>query len=401
MSKNINEINNYKNVIIKNYVLRSILESELKTQDDLLGGAKFKPKCDIEKTDKIFVGSGGSDSLIIITKTKRVFKMLITAFFSYANLDALNFHKQENIQRVNNEIEIYRKLTKYIVNTNITPHFVKLIESHNCDNVNKLFSDCKTFDVYLEKSNKNNKCKILYQNFPAKQLTTKYPVIEIEYCPGDCAKLLENISTEHINSIKESLDKLFFQIAYTLCATQKKFKYFVHYDLFIRNVLGTFSNDKVNYCRYKINGFVYDVPVLGFCPKISDFGMTNLDKTHHDRQLEISELNDFFNFVLDVYDGGNLGSASMSTLFIKNKKDSKKKLEFLDSYFSTFFNIKKIKKLLKVSRNEILWNWTILRDDDLRRKLKVKTPTELLSKYFVNIFPFDESHKIVDTFESK
>jgi hypothetical protein len=157
-----------------------------------------------------------------------------------SNKSDINHNNKISETRLTNEINILKILTKSIVNTNISPHFVKLIGVNECMNAD---------------------------------------------------------------------------------------------DLFIKNVLGTFESVNSNkHYRYKINRNTYDVPVGVFFAKINDFGFTNLNEDYHDRKLTESNVQDFYNFVFDIYDGGNLGGDSLFRLFssIKNKNDRKKKIKTIE-----------------------------------------------------------------------
>ena len=89
------------------------------------------------------------------------------------------------------------------------------------------------------------------------------------------------------------------------------------------------------YYTYNFNKKKYYVPQKKFFPKINDFGRTNLNDEYKDSKLYKSEYKDIYNIILDVYDGGNLGSLSLSELC----KDNPDKLKFLKLYFSNYFNV--------------------------------------------------------------
>ena len=70
----------YNELIYNNDILESIIEMHVDENNiNQSGGAK---KCSIEKSDKIFFGNGGSSSIIVITRSKKVFKMMTHYFWS-------------------------------------------------------------------------------------------------------------------------------------------------------------------------------------------------------------------------------------------------------------------------------------------------------------------------------
>lgn len=386
----------YHQQFYKNQLLETIIDSQKNSQS---GGNK----CDIDKSDKIFFGSGGSQAIIVITKSKKVYKMFPIFYIIDVSDEEKNFFIKRIIKNIKNEIEIGKILTANIINKNISPHYVKFVDDKVCGNSQNLFKGCNNYVAYLKKKNKDHKCIRYFGMFPFAKIEDKFTVLQLEYCPETCSKLLSNISTDSIPKIKLALDRLFFQICYTIFVTQRKFPFFVHYDLFVRNILGVFENNNNKYYRYILDDITFDVPASGFFPKIGDFGLSNLNDNFHDRKLIKSEFQDLFNFVLDVYDGGNLGSQSLFYLFsiIKNKKERQNKIKFIDDYFNIFFNVRKMLGLFKYSKGEIDWKWGIVQDKEFRKYIEMKSPEELLRTYFLKVFPKDDSHKILKTFGNK
>ena len=91
---------------------------------------------------------------------------------------------------------------------------------------------------------------------------------------------------------------------------------------------------------------------------------------------------DFFNIVFDVYDGGNLGSASLTKLC----KDDKDKLKFLKLYFSNYFNVDQIDEYKENSTEQMNWDWDNILDDKFVKSIEIKNPNDLLNGYFYKIF---------------
>lgn len=182
--------------------------------------------------------------------------------------------------------------------------------------------------------------------------------------------------------MEKYLDIFFFQMIYTIMTIQKIYPYFIHNDLFIRNILGLREKDNGNYYTYTFNEKYYYIPQKLFYPKINDFGFTNLNDKYKNGKLYKSQYKDIYNLMLDVYDGQNLGSESLTELC----RDNNDKLKFLKSYFSNFFNIDVIDEYKLKSKKEINRNWNNILDDEYLNSIEIKNPIDLLNEYFYNIF---------------
>lgn len=360
------------------------LKNDKDTQYDVnhvYGGKKVK--CGIEKTDKILFGDGGSYAIIIITKDNRVYK--IFTFYNY--LPSLNL--KNNIDRENigtrNEIKIYELLTKNIINKNVSKHIVKYLGTNECTNASKLFKKCpKTYAEFMkiDAEKKDKMCSMYFRNYPSTKLNSTYSVVEIEYCNYSCADFIRDISQLPGIEMEKYLDIFFFQIIHTIVSIQDTYPYFTHNDLFMRNILGIAEKDNNNYYTYKFNDKTYYVPQKKFFPKINDFGMTNLNDKYKNVKLFKSEYKDIYCIILDVYNGGNIGSKSLTTLC----KDDPDKLKFLNKYFSNYFDVNVIDEYIEKSKNHMDWDWDVVLADDFLSTINMKNPTDLLDGYFYDIF---------------
>jgi len=349
---------------------------------NLVGGAKIK-KCSIDDTDKVLFGDGGSSAIIVITKSKKVYK-IFTLYNFAPNIQLKEQIKDQNT-KVTNEIEIYKSLTKNIIDKNISHHIVKYINSNNCNNAKMLFKKCpKSYVDFMKLAadQKTKMCDILFRGYPYRELNDSYKVIEIEYCDYSCADFIKDVSKLPEIEMEKYLDIFFFQIIHTILSIQKIFPYFTHNDLFMRNILGQRKKDNNNYYIYKFNEKIYYIPQKIFYPKINDFGMTNLNNEYKDIKLYKSEYKDIYNIIYDVYDGGNLGSVSLSELC----KDDPDKLKFLKTYFSNYFNVDVIDEYKTKSKKQMDWNWNNILDNEFLKSIEMKKPLELLNGYFYNIF---------------
>lgn len=353
-----------------------------------IGGANDK-KCYLTKDDMFVFGHGGSSSIIVLTRDERVYKFILIQYYED------NLHKNHYIDNENknsdNEVAITKLMNK------ISPHFIKLYDSYKCNDSTKLFSLCGN-DVFTYLKNKNNHpiCHDFFQNYPVKKYISTYNVMELEYCKFTCASYLEHVATLDPPQIKSLLDKLIFQIAWSLHAAQHTYKYFIHHDLFIRNILGTPINHPTKHIRYKTKTHTFDVPATDFFPKIIDFGRANLDETHHNQITILMECpyKDLFTFTYDIYNGQNHGSFNLTTLI--TQQNNPKKLSFLNNYFSTFFDTNKLSAF--TNSDYIPSNWEISISPKFQKLANLKTPTQILESYFNKIFEPQKDHEIFDEF---
>jgi hypothetical protein len=345
-----------------------------------IGGAK---KCYIDDTDKILFGDGGSSAIIVITKDKRVYK-IFTQYNFTPDVELDKQIKRQN-KRVNNEIKIYELLTKKIIDKNISNHIVEYIYSNNCNNAKSLFKKCpKSYVEFIKLANdqKTKICENFFRSYPRYKLNNNYKVVELEHCDYSCADFIRDVSKLPEILMEKYLDIFFFQIIHTILSIQKVFPYFTHNDLFMRNILGLREKDNGNYYTYNFNNKKYYVPQKIFYPKINDFGMTNINNKYKDIKLYASEYKDIYNIIFDVYNGGNLGSTSLSELC----KGNPDKLKFLKLYFSNYFNVDIIDEYKTKSMRQMNNDWSNILDNDFLKSIEMKKPVDLLDEYFYNIF---------------
>jgi hypothetical protein len=234
----------------------------------------------------------------------------------------------------------------------------------------------------LETNNKTKLCTKYYKRYPDVQINSKYKVIEIEYCDYSCAKFINDISQLAPIEMEKYLDIFFFQIIYTIMAVQKVYPYFVHNDLFMRNILGLREKDNGNYYVYEFDNLTYNIPQKKFYPKINDFGLTNLDHNYANTKLYKSKYKDIYNIIFDVYNGGNIGSTSLTELC----KDNKDKLDFLKLYFANYFNVSVVDTYVANNRDQMNWNWNNILEEDFLESIEMVDPKVLLRDYFYKIF---------------
>ena len=346
---------------------------------------------------KLF-GSGGSQTVIIITPDKKVYKYFIN--FSYMDTK-YRIKKEKEIFKT--EIDIQKEITEKIINKNLSPHIVEIKNYKYCNTIPKfLFKNCPNYKkLLLTKKDKNEKlpkeCLYLIRGHPV-NIEKGFYIMNIEYCSITLDKVIKKIMRKSNKNIKKYLDNMLFQIIYTLAVLQKKYPYFIHRDLFIRNILATENKiSKNKYNRYYFNKYIFDIPIFEYTYKITDFGQSNLNKKiSYRKKLIKSPYEDVFNFIYDIYNGENLGSKSC--IYISKKRKNKKKELFIHKYFSNFINTKIIKKIEKNNKKKYLDNeWHKFYDPKIKNLLKVKLPSEYL-KYFSKIYPIKEDHNIVNIY---
>jgi hypothetical protein len=358
----------------------------------MLDNIKPIPKCSIKPDDSIYFGSGGSNTIIVITKDKRAYKF----FPFYYNKLSSDYKKaiEAEKKKTINEINIGKSISRNIVDKGITPHYVKFYGYNICTNIKKVFGTCPNFINFMLEKEKSKLCVELYKKHPIKSLDKEYFVLSMEYCNSSCAEFIENISKLGTNKIKYFLDIFFFQIFYTLLKTKEVYPWFFHRDLFMRNILGTKTTKSNRYYRYHYKSLIFDVPVEIFIPKITDFGNSNLNEKFHNVKLIKSHSVDFYNITWDIYDGACLGSKSFTKIFESNPT----KLLFIKKYFNTYFNVKRIDGLKKLNPSYMNNGWYSIFDKKFSSYINYKEPVYLFKKYFSKIFPYDSSHEIERVF---
>ena len=352
----------------------------------------------IPKGSKRIFGSGGSKTVIVITPDKKVYKYFMV--FSYKDMDD-KWIKNE-LKDFNREINIQKILTKNIVNKNLSPHIAILNTSLHCKSApHFLFNKCPSFKKLLKTPKKKMKlpqeCMYLIRGYPVK-IEKGFIIANIEYCPLTLGEVILKLMRKSNKTLEINLNRLLFQVIYTLAIIQKKYPYFVHHDLFMRNILATENKSgKNDYFRYHFGKYVFDVPANGYVTKITDFGLTNLDKKNQETpKLVKSPYEDVFNIIYDIYNGQNLGAESCISIARKRKNEKKEK--FLHKYFSKFINTKLITEAEKNKQKKYIdREWRKFYDPEMSKLFKVKLPKEYL-KYFVKIYPKNDNHNIVEEF---
>ncbi len=257
------------------YALTKKNYCKLKNSNIHFGGNK---KCVLEDDDNVVFGNGGSTAIIVITSDKKVYKFFtMYDFLLDIELDVKIKNKNKGAL---NEIKIYELITTKIIDEKISPHFVKYLGHHECSDAKTLFKYCpNSYVEFMKLANfqKTTMCEKYFRNYPDVKINNEFKVLEIEYCDYSCADFIRDVSKLPEIEMEKYLDIFFFQIIHAIVSVQKYFPYFIHGDLFMRNILGLREKDNTNYRVYKFNNKKYFVPQKIFFPKINDFGLTNLN----------------------------------------------------------------------------------------------------------------------------
>lgn len=361
------------------------------------GGLNF---CNLPPNANIYFGSGGSDGIIAVL-TDRVYKYF--PVFARPEMDKKQIKTMINYNKY--EINVIKELTAKIVKTKLSPHIIEYYAYHKCDKIpRQIFKMCKSYSEYLmDKKNSNTQCKLLNEKGYPRQLISPMYVLEMEKGTNSLENEIEIIAKKKWDKIIDFLNKLFFQVFYTLETIKLIHPSYIHNDLFIRNILtNSIDNPEyVNkYIRYHHKNMTFDLPANGLFIKFNDFGMNQISKSF-DKKNNITNsiiedpYRDYFSIIYDVYNGANLGGKSLTRL-IKNEK----KLKQTDKYFNQFISVKTINKIIKNNKKGHLdWDWGKTQDPKVVELFQLK-PGKKYLMHFTDIFPYDEDHQIVMEFGS-
>lgn len=350
----------------------------------------------IPKDAIIHFGSGGSVAIIVILQDS-AYKYF--PFYRYINSTESKINR--NINDSKYEINVIKLLTNKIIKKKLSPHLIKYYGNSVCKNSKILFEDCPSYKKFLlTKKYPDRKCKNLYVGHPV-FLEKKLLVLKMERAYFSLEDQLKIVSLGKWNIIENFLNRILFQIFYTIETIKTIYPDFIHNDLFIRNILLNYQkNNKEDddaYLRYNYKNLKFDVPSNGFIIKINDFGSSqlnsNLSKKYDKKHIINHSYKDYFTILYDLYDGQNLGSSSLKSL-IKNKE----KLKLLDNYFNNYFDVKIIKKISKNDKKNIFdRNRNQTFDKEIINLLKIKNIKKYLHN-FKNIFPYKKTNNIIEEY---
>lgn len=253
-------------------------------------------------------------------------------------------------------------------------------------------------------------------------LNSKCDIVYLENCPDTIPSTFTKIlNDKHINKethIKTFIDRVIFQIIFTLCAILEKYPSFVHNDCFIRNVLAINEKKYKNnqYIKYvvKIQGKLkeYYFPANGICIKLNDFGYSIAPPQLGDEllQSEIKEMsklkseyfkgfnfvndnkynNDLWNFIRNFYKGDEFNSMTELINNSQLEKEEKDKLiKIIQESLNQYFDTKKYDTIKNISLLRSLWDITHVKE--------LHNIIQPSGNYFVNDFNFTDYKTINKT----
>ncbi len=366
------------------------------------------------KNNLIVRGSGGSDNIVIINLTGDIpFVIKIIPIINH-----YNYKKQQNNNLL--EIEIYKKFTNEFIN--ITPHLVYMYNKFIINNNIILPNNCLTIDEKINKpyngdEDKEHLCQLKkYKDMGI--LNEKTHIIILEYCPTNISDYIENFLKNYNKyAFIKIINRIIFQVIYTLAVIQNKYPKFIHNDLFLRNILAIIETKYNNndYVEYIFNNNKYYFPANGIYIKINDFNYslglneneTLIDDIKYNPEFIYSRfeydnpVRDIYTFLFDFYDGGEFGSKSVKTLInenIDNKLIKKDIIHIFKKEIKKYFNYKTIDRIKK-NYNDIDDIWNISESNILKNTVK-KPKTYFDNNIFNKYTTLPPNSNIVKSFMS-
>jgi hypothetical protein len=321
---------------------------------------------------RILYGSGGSRNIIIIAEDNK--RLIVLKIIPQFNKD-FNVNVASNADQL--EIKFYELFTKDLLMKNRTPHIVGIYNKIRCNNFNDLFKNkCppeeKILTTKIDQTIKpicNLKIEKKYN-----MVKSTYDIVQLEYAPLNITTFIEENKLIKKKEIFDFIDRVVFQIMYTMAGMHKIYKNYVHSDLFLRNVLGVELGIYADntFVEYKIFNKSYYLPANGYYTKITDFGgsaiasklennMTGFIKSSAGQRFHLSLYNkktDIFNFLHDLHDGQNLGAKSIMAL-CQEHHVKKSVITKIRKSFNKYINTKIIDKINKVNRYDLNITWYI------------------------------------------
>ena len=329
--------------------------------------SKLKFDCGFKNTytiNKIMFSSGGSINVIIRIKLpdRKFIILKIMPQTLYHNTKT-----KPNFDLL--EIKFYQFFTQKYLLTDRTPHIVGIYNQTHCPDIKKFITKylldkkCLSIQDQLAKKIKSSEsddylCDILLRG-EMKLIRSDFYMVMLENCQMDLALMLRNmirdVSYSKPIDIISELNRIFFQIIFTLSIIKDDYAGFLHGDFFVRNILvnmeKTYKKTDMIAYHYKTN--IFYLPANGSNVKINDFGMSiiankiepNVFDPHTDpRHIfnsenydPFSKKTDLFNFFIDTYKY----ISEMSDDYMPDKPV----INSLRSFFQKFLDIKSIDKI--------------------------------------------------------
>lgn len=383
---------------------------EFKSSYDLY--RKFVISCNIVRIceiKNIFLGSGGSQNLILHVLPKGIKEAPDLIIKVMPHPVYYNAKVKPDLTQL--EIKFYQFFTKKYLLTDRTPHIVGIYNQQKCQPFSKLIESlirtpCPTYEDRLTKELKltmldNNLCR-LQDETQHKLMEPTFDAVLLEFCNGNLAHMI----SYYMNGIKSTkatkqkmvvedfvsdLQRVLFQLIFTLALIKTDYPGFYHGDFFVRNILLKHHTDSTanEYVAYHYQQRIFYLPATGIYAKMNDFGTSILvdelvPNTYNEarklydkmRHLDpFNRKNDIFNLLHDIYDGQNLGTQSINRL-IQILKIPAVVMKPIRQLLRTFIDLDTIDKINTINAVLLDQTWNI---NDIKVLEKtVMTPEQYL-----------------------
>lgn len=363
--------------------------------------------CDIFEYKIIYFafGHGGSSNLIVIVEDKQNTKYAIK-IIPKENLD--NEIIKKNAAQL--EIKFYQFFKKKFILTDKAPHFVNIYGHTKCD-IKKIFnklglSPKNLTDEELLTQKITMKSEEMYAydtlyRIKQKMLLEEADVLLLEFCNFELQNMMEYFfeSISH-NGIKivdiflDLLNRILFQIIFTLAVVKYNYPGFLHRDLYVRNILMSDINNyhENEYFAYYYEQRIYYLPANGLFVKINDFDRAIIvdELVPTDYLLEkfkkinpMSKKNDIFNLLHDIYDGATFATSNIIQLSKKYKLARSELLPII-AFIDRFIDTKIIDEINSINRQKLEFTNDITGIKILENS--IKSPHEYLTQNYFEIF---------------
>lgn len=353
--------------------------------------------CNLDKDAKLVYGHYGSKAFISI-KNKDVYKYFpIMLHYLENDVSIKNWSR-----KINSEIQIFKILKDDFIDTKKSPHIVRLLKINECKNKPQFYNNCKldTFKNLIENTNSSDNniyCQYV-SRFPKFKIEKPMMIIKLEYCDYDLNYLLSNkILNESFSQIKSLLNQIIFQVLFTVQVIKDKYPDFIHKDLLIKNVLCIKNKFIANkYYRYHYKNIIYDVPVSNYIPKITDFGITQLNNKYGNfiswipHSLLKDDYKDHYSFLMDLFN-------TIINHIKKKQLNNLEKINNINNYFNNFFDTNALNLVINNNRLRYFLYNDSTEVEGYVNFIKLKKRYQIL-KEFKNIFKYDESHEIIEEY---
>ena len=192
------------------------------------------------------------------------------------------------------EADFYKDLTKLFIITNKTPHIVGLFKRYLIEDIKILLTlKCPTNND----NNKITKLCLIKDDYNNKIIEKKASVLILERCSDTIQEQLKKLLNKSINIFNAFINRIIFQVIFTLSIIQQTYPNFTHNDLSLSNIfaINEITNDNNDYVEYVFNNIQYYLPANGIYIKINNFG-------HSIKQNDLpNPKQDIYTFLVDLY----------------------------------------------------------------------------------------------------